>query len=321
MLECVRTELPIFIVDTGRQWSGLYGVSESGAMDMGALERANHILQQSPNTAALEILGSASFVTHISMWVCFTGSDAEINIAGQGRLLNQAIWVNAHQTIVVERAKQGMRVILGVYGGIDVPQYFSSSCGIVREGFGAFGDGKPMVSGTVASINTNTSTIANTSTAHLHHNTEHVPKNDKAKAHRTVSCVSETAALIDFVPNYQYAKFSVTSRYRFVEQAMQVTAQSDRMGLRLACTQPISAPKLTSSQALALGVIQIPPDGQPIVMGRDRQTHGGYPVIGTVPEYGVDQLAQINVGQAFYFRVVTIEQAIATYWLKKRLRV
>jgi antagonist of KipI len=83
----------------------------------------------------------------------------------------------------------------------------------------------------------------------------------------------------------------------------------------LICDEPIPAPKQTASQALALGVIQIPPDGQPIVMGPDRQTHGGYPVIGTVPDYALAQLAQIPATKHFHFNQISIEQAIVNFTL------
>jgi antagonist of KipI len=89
-----------------------------------------------------------------------------------------------------------------------------------------------------------------------------------------------------------------------------LTPQSDRMGLRL------SGPKLESrvrreliSGAVVPGTIQIPPDGQPIVLMADAQILGGYPQAAHVVTADLPLLAQLKPGDSLRFTEVTLEEA------------
>lgn len=311
MIECRLTQYPIFVIDSGRKHAGAAGVSESGAMDRGALRLANRLLNQPTSTSALEVMGECELLAHSALRIVITGGDADITIESIAKLRqraqvglpNQVIDLLAGQSISIGRLRKGMRLVIGIAGGLDVPVFFQSQCGILREKFGGLGQGRPMLSGDRCAIGQYRA-LGDLS---CHHST-------------TNSAMSHDRRLteIDFVPNYQYEKFSIYAKYLFTTQSMQVSANSDRMGLRLHCSQPIASIVQHESQALALGVVQIPPDGKPIVMGPDRQTHGGYPVIGTVPEYALNKLAQLRQDETFKFSTVNIETAIAKYWLSVR---
>jgi allophanate hydrolase subunit 2 len=93
--------------------------------------------------------------------------------------------------------------------------------------------------------------------------------------------------------------------------------QSDRMGFRL------QGPKLTfqkreemRSEATAFGCLQVPPSGQPIILMADRQTTGGYPIIGTIISVDLPKIAQAVPGSAIRFQKTTVDEAQAE--LKKR---
>lgn len=321
MIECTLTQYPIFIIDGGRRHAGASGVSESGPMDRTAFRLANQLLHQDVYTSALEVMGECRFVAHTSMSIAITGGNATITLA---TTLNntlstcsykpdQVINLIAGDKFSIGRLQQGMRLVVGIAGGIDVPLFFDSRCGIMREKFGGIGQGKPILSGDRFAIGCYQP---------VSHEGE-MPSDYSNQSSEYQPIISPSTGIagvteIDFVPNYQHAQFSLYARYLFTSQLMQVSQQSNRMGLRIHSNQAIPSIVKHESQALALGVVQIPPNGQPIVMGPDRQTHGGYPVIGTVPEYALDKLVQLTPNESFTFVPVNIEMAIAKYWMNLR---
>lgn len=306
MIECRLTEHPIFIIDQGRNMSGMSGVTQSGPLLADQYYFASKILQQS-QLVALEISGGCELIFHQSVWLSICGQDAQVTIDEEHVSMYQPHLSKAGQILRIAHLKQGTRLTLGLKANVSHPRYFNSICSVYREKFGGIAEGKPMISGDILPINP----VFIEPGFGLK---EYEPK-----------CLLESKAFeqpvnmqddkIDFVPNYQYTKFSIHARYLFTSQPMWMSDKADRMGFRLLCDTAIPVPQHTSSQALALGVIQIPPDGQPIVMGPDRQTHGGYPIIGTVPDYAISQLVQFPVNKAFYFRTISIEEAIVKFSL------
>jgi antagonist of KipI len=97
---------------------------------------------------------------------------------------------------------------------------------------------------------------------------------------------------------------------QFFSQAYQV-GQGDRMGYRLQGEVPLSSPTHTgiASDAIPLGGIQVPEDGQPIVLLADRQTTGGYRRIGTVITADLPKLVQVPPGGKIHFKEATLEKA------------
>ena len=63
------------------------------------------------------------------------------------------------------------------------------------------------------------------------------------------------------------------------------------------------------SEGICLGAIQVPPDGQPIILMNDRQTIGGYPKLGSVLSLDLGQLAQLKPGDTVYFEPITVDDA------------
>ena len=93
-----------------------------------------------------------------------------------------------------------------------------------------------------------------------------------------------------------------------------VTAKSDRMGYRLQgealeLTQPLEM----ISEAVSFGTIQVPPDGNPIVLLADRQTAGGYPRIAHIASADFSQVTQIMPGEQVQFQLVSLQEAERVY--------
>src|SRR5690606_30876998 len=106
--------------------------------------------------------------------------------------------------------------------------------------------------------------------------------------------------------------FTEESLELFQSQSYRISPASERMGYRLE-GQPLQrkSPKELLSAPTCFGTIQVPNDGQPIVLMADRQTTGGYPRIGQVISVDLAQVAQRLPGQNLSFEVVTVEQAHA----------
>ena len=108
--------------------------------------------------------------------------------------------------------------------------------------------------------------------------------------------------------NFDY--FSTEAQNNFFNKEFSVTKLADRMGIRL------SGPKLENivssnikSEGLVKGVIQVPADGNPIVMLSDHGTIGGYPKIGVVISADLDRVGQLTPGTIINFKEVSLEEA------------
>ncbi len=109
-------------------------------------------------------------------------------------------------------------------------------------------------------------------------------------------------------PNFDY--FSEEGKKKFFEKEFSVSKLSDRMGMRL------EGPKIENivntnikSEGLLKGVIQVPADGNPIIMLSDHGTIGGYPKIGVVASVDYDRLVQISPGSKIKFKEINLSDA------------
>jgi antagonist of KipI len=108
----------------------------------------------------------------------------------------------------------------------------------------------------------------------------------------------------------QFDLFTERSKEEFLSEKYKVTPNSDRMGYRLSA----KALKLNTavellSEAVTMGTIQVPNDGQPIILMADRQTIGGYPKIGYVASIDFPVLSQVMPGENLTFKEISIQDA------------
>jgi antagonist of KipI len=112
------------------------------------------------------------------------------------------------------------------------------------------------------------------------------------------------------VPGPQTDRFTEEAVQAFQSGSYQVTPRSNRMGYQL--SGPVLRHRGTAdilSEAVAAGSIQVPADGQPIVLMADRQTTGGYTKIGTVISSDLPAMAQARPGSKVAFRPISVEEA------------
>ncbi len=120
--------------------------------------------------------------------------------------------------------------------------------------------------------------------------------------------------VIRVIKGDQFACFTSSSQERFFADTFRVTAKSDRMGYRLQgealeLTQPLEM----ISEAVSFGTIQVPPDGNPIVLLADRQTAGGYPRIAHIVSADFSQVTQMMPGEQVQFQLVSLQEAERIY--------
>ncbi|QDV75280.1 KipI antagonist [Botrimarina mediterranea] len=104
---------------------------------------------------------------------------------------------------------------------------------------------------------------------------------------------------------------------RLLNETYRVAPQSSRMGVRLEGPElPVNGAVEMPSQPVCTGAVQVPPDGQPIALGADRQTLGGYPVIAAIISADWSMIGQLAPGNTVRFAEVNLEEAIR---LRKKL--
>ena len=108
--------------------------------------------------------------------------------------------------------------------------------------------------------------------------------------------------------NFNY--FSDEGKINFFEKKFIVSKLSDRMGMRLQGNRIDNIVNTNiKSEGLIKGVIQVPPDGNPIIMLSDHGTIGGYPKIGVVASVDYDRLVQITPGSNVKFKEIELSDA------------
>ncbi|MEN0110201.1 MAG: hypothetical protein AAF805_05720, partial [Planctomycetota bacterium] len=118
-------------------------------------------------------------------------------------------------------------------------------------------------------------------------------------------------AVLRFIPGPDLAAFEGSPWEAFIKAVHTASPRSDRMGVRL--DTPIPPPRWPSdaaSRPAVRGLVQVPPDGRPIVLGADCQTIGGYPAIGCVASVDWPTLGQLRPGARVRFRAIDLPTAI-----------
>jgi antagonist of KipI len=189
--------------------------------------------------------------------------------------------------------------VLAMAGGIDVPPVMGSRSTYLSGGFGGL-EGCPLRRGDLIPVGPTDF---------------HLPtRAGRTFPRRLIPAYSDEPEIrVILGPQDDY--FTDEGIATFLSSEYAVSSTSDRMGCRLQGTKIAhKGPTGIISDGIPLGAVQVPPDGQPIVMMADRQTTGGYPKIATVVTADVPLLAQCVPGQSSVrFRAVGVEEAQASY--------
>lgn len=280
--------------DLGRFGYQSIGVSTGGPMDEHAFLWANRLLENDRNAAQIEVtMGQFSGEFYAATTIAITGADMAATLNGQPIVPWQSYTVNQGDRLALRGARAGMRTYLAVKDGFKVPKPLDSCATVIRDELGGMrGCGEKLKAKDLLRYSVSKPML-----------TKRVP-------HQFIPSHSQTLTL-EVILGYQYEDFTPQQRERFFNSTYTLTPQMDRMGCRLSGEAIECQRDKLVSEGIALGAIQIPADGQPIVLLKDRQTIGGYPKIGCVTAKGVSQLAQCLPGAEIRFVEKDLYQAEA----------
>lgn len=279
----IRAGMLTTVQDLGRRGYRAAGVPLGGAVDALALRLVNLLVGNAEDAAALEF-------TLVGPELEFS---SEVMIAlGGGDFGSWPLWqpvrVRAGERVKLGAARTGCRGYLAIAGGFDVPVVLGSRGTYLRAKLGGW-EGRALRDGDVLRA----SEISRPVLGRWHIDERILP-------------VYSAAVTVRCVRGAQADEFGET----FTTTEFKVTAKSDRMGARL------SGPVVTRNVAHELvsttvvpGTVQVPPDGQPIVLLADAQTIGGYPQIAHVLTVDLPLVAQLRPGDTVRFREVTLAEA------------
>jgi biotin-dependent carboxylase-like uncharacterized protein len=303
MIEVIATGALTTIQDRGRYGCLRWGVGTAGAMDDVALAAGNLLLGNDDDCAAIEVQVFPFRVRfHEATTFSLAGADCGARLDDVPLLPWSAHAARAGQELQLSAPRPGAartsRAYICLPGGVDVPVVLHSRSTQLRGTFGGL-DGRPLQRGDRLRAARKTTEAASGALGLLPPEVAMPLQRDGCAAVRVLRAA-------------EYDKYSEESHAAFWRNEWKITPQSDRYGYRFAGEQPLRslAPMEMRSHGIVPGVIQVPPDGQPIVQMRDAQPTGGYPKIGTVIEADLWRLGQAPIGSRIRFVETTWDAAL-----------
>lgn len=313
LLKITKAQGRLTLQDLGRVgWQSL-GICQSGAADEHAFAWGNKLLGDGPNTAALEItLGQFSCEFTADTQIAITGAKAKVFINTQEVNLWRTHTIKAGDVLQLKMPVEGLLNYLCVKGGFVVRPVCNSLSQCEREGLGPF-EGQPLVAGQYLGFTQhNTSTLWNEFLVSQVDVTRQVTTDNRAVKPAYIPNYNTPLELIFFSNSGNHSEHYRHAVAILKSTVFTVSTASNRMGYRL--MEQSEAGELAADAALlgdktisagtALGCVQLPPNGEPIVLLKDRQTMGGYPMLGCISHLSAFKLAQRRPGQQVTFKVV-----------------
>lgn len=300
VLEVVAPGMMTTVQDLGRAGYGRFGVAPSGALDSVAMRIGNLLVDNPESEAVLEITlpgFKAGILTDTV--VALTGADLGLHINGQpsGHWCSHRL--QRGDMLSLDALNSGCRAYLALGGGVLVPEVLGSRSTNLNTGFGGL-DGRPLQHGDILS--------ADSPVQFLH------------AAGRKYDLNAVPAYRGDWVLRVlmgpQDSHFSEETCQRFLGAAFQISPKSDRTGIRLqgpGLKVKEGQPESIISEGIIAGAIQVPGDGQPIIV-LGETVSGGYRKIAAVITADLHLLGQILPGDRLRFQAVDSREARQALW-------
>jgi len=270
--------------DQGRRGFTHLGITESGAMDEYAYLWSQKLLKNR-EANAIEVMVGLKLEATAPTTIAVCGANLDFKINGKSQPIWQTHNIKKGDILSFPKRISGQRAYLSVKDGFLHEKNYESYATTLKEG-----------------INSKL-------------------KRDDFLQFNRYSCHEIRRIRNKYIPtypkeltlrillSYQDELFSKKEKEKFFNSTYEITLQSDRMGAKL--RGEAITPTLTGiiSEGITLGSVQIPKDGQPILLLKERQTIGGYPKIGTVLAIDCFTFAQLAVGERVRFEEITIEEA------------
>jgi biotin-dependent carboxylase-like uncharacterized protein len=306
VFEVVAPGLRAVVQDGGRRDVAASGVPAAGPADPVSFELANRLTGNGTRSGALELTGGGARLRCLgSCHVAVVGADPEVRVDGTPERAGQLLPLEAGQVVEVGRQRAGCRSYLAVAGGLLGPEWFGSAGTDELTGLGA----GPLRAGDV-----------------LHAGEWAPPLGDHVVAGGSIDADASPSLVVELrvVAGPHAEHFAAAALTRLAETVFVVQPESNRVGVRLrpeagavALREGTGGGRL-DSQGVATGAVQVPPDGDPVVLMPDHATLGGYPVLAVVVAADHGRLGQCAPGTRVRLVPITPAEADAARRVARR---
>ncbi len=270
--------------DQGRIGYTHLGITSSGAMDLYAYRWSQKLLHQNIN--ALEVMVGLVLEAMAPIEISVTGADLGFEING----IPQGIWqthhINAGDILSFKKRRSGQRAYLAVRGGFKSDRVYGSYATTFREGTGRHLRRGELLLYDAFDLGREVRRVQ----------TKYIPRYGDH-------------LILRLVLGYQEKFFSAEAKARFFNTTYHLTPQSNRMGYKLRGEAIEASIEGIVSEGIAYGAVQVPKDGQPIILLNERQTIGGYPKIGSILPIDCYALAQLPLNATVNFQPINLDEA------------
>jgi biotin-dependent carboxylase-like uncharacterized protein len=290
-LEVTRVGLLATVQDQGRSGFLDQGVGHAGAADRGSAALATRLVANAAGAALVETLfGGLAVRSRGATELVVTGAYCPLTVVtAAGRTHRPAMYELVEladgDELQLGAPRAGLRAYLAVRGGLDVPPVLGSRSYDTLSGIGP----APLAAGDV------------------------LPIGDETDGDPLVDAVAPPWGVGDTAPGVVLDALRGPREDWFTPDALRVlrtgvftvTPASDRVGVRLEGPAPLERAIASElpSEPMALGSLQVPASGHPIIFSADHPVTGGYPVIAVLTDASIDRAAQLAPGQSVHFRL------------------
>lgn len=281
-LEVLDPGMLALLQDNGRIGHMAVGVGRAGAADRSAYSLATRLVGNRPGEAVIEVtLGGLRVRAVGDLYAALTGAPADARIDGVPAGHCALLRVASGAELSLGTPRVGLRTYLAVRGGFAVEPVLGSRSTDTMSGLGP----APLAPGTILPVGT----------AH-----GPIPRVD----HAPVAVPESEEVTLRVTPGPRHDWFADPHQIGTIAWA--VSDRSDRKGVRLvggsADRHPDYLGAELPSEGMVRGAVQVPPNGEPVILLNDHPVTGGYPVIAVVRTADVDRVAQLTPGQAVRLR-------------------
>ncbi len=290
-LRVERSSPFIQLQDAGRFGVRHLGVSQSGALDWISMYWANWLLGNALDAVVVEItLGNFDLRCEQQGCLALAGADLGATLDGEPLQPWRTFIVRQGQQLRFAQPRRGARAYLAAPGGFSASAVLGSCSSMAREQLGGLhGDGKPLAVGDRLQW-------AQAVAAPRRMDARLIPR-------------FAPSPRLELVMGAQIGDFNGRSLFDVFNSTWKIDSRADRMGIRILGPRLQALRTTTISEGIPLGAVQVPPDGQPIILLNDRQTIGGYPRLGALTPQAVARLAQCLPGEELQLAPVLQETA------------
>jgi antagonist of KipI len=290
------------VQDLGRAGFGPLGVSPSGAADRVALRIGNLLVGNSAGAAALEMtLLGGKFVFPDGAVIAITGGDFGASVDGGAVEMWATQTIAPGGTLVFGGTKNYARCYLAIAGGIRVPPFLGSAATHLMSGLGGLA-GRALHKGDELKVG---------------RPQKRVPARRISEA---VLLYLKPRRKLRVTDGPQSEAFSEETKRSFFQTLFRISEESNRLGIRLDGATFVAAETgKMITEGVTWGAVQVTPSGQPIILGVEQQTTGGYPKIANVIGVDLHRMGQLRPRDEIRFERTSLTVARSLWIEQERL--